>query len=200
MLLALVAILLSAQEPPTIRDHYYTIPLNFLPGPKAQMAADNRGERDRMITRYDKARQFMILEKPGTATDTRMQLFTGEEGQVNVLIETTTCLDYDCDNSMKVISLQDDQWVDLSTEVAPDLDFNTGKMQRTIKKAYKESYGNLEEFEELGYNDESTLKSALLWRIGKNQDIVYLEEPRLPLKLLKLVWNKKKNTFDAEKY
>lgn len=163
------------------------------------MGEDTRYNRDRMIMRNESDRGFMVLEKKGDPTDTRLQqYFTSNDHEI-VCIETTTCEDNDCENSFIVIAKQGEVWADVTAEMAPEIDYNTSKIRGMVKKAYKEVYGNLEEFEDLEYNTDEGLRKGLVWTINDQKNEILLKETRLPQTLLKLVWSKKKNTFDTEK-
>ncbi|MCB0738124.1 MAG: hypothetical protein KDC92_11475 [Bacteroidetes bacterium] len=186
-------------ELPKIRDQYYTIPLEFLPALKDQMPEDNRRQRDLMITKHDAERGFMILEKKGTNTDTKLQQYIKSDNTSVICIETTGCEDKDCENSFKVIENQNGTWTDITTKVAPDVDYNIGKVRGVVKKAYKADYDGLDEFNNLEYDDDNKLKAGLIWTIEKQENNIYLRETRLPLNIFKLVWNKKRNTFELEK-
>lgn len=163
------------------------------------MSEDSRYNRDRMIMRNEEDRGFMVLEKKGDPTDTRLQqYFTSADNEI-VCIETTGCEDNDCTNSFIVIAKQGENWIDVTSEMAPEIDYNDSKVRGMVKKFYKDIYGNLEEFEESEYDTDEGLRKGVIWTINDQENEILLKETRLPQILFKLVWNKKKNTFDTEK-
>ena len=192
----LMLLAFSFRQSYTIRDAYHHIPIEYLPSTKSYVIgkADNKENRDKILTYHNEERQYIKLNHSGSKLTGKLKMYTSGTN-IFVAVEHTYCRSVKCQNEFVILKRPGGGFINPSTEVLADYVLNYGKLSKEVKKAMKDSYGNNDFFESEGLDDENNLKEHIYWEIDEQNNNIYLKESSLPYTLSTYTWDEKKTIF-----
>lgn len=182
-----------------IRTAYHQIPIKYLPITQVFLEkegkADNHENRDLVLTYHNEKIEFIKLKYKDSPLLGRLRMFSGG-GSHYIVIEHTYCRAENCENHFAVLRHENGSYVEVSAEVIKGFDIKVSKIRGDIKKAFKDSYGDLTYYDELEYDNDEALAKNLFWQMDDLNGTIYLKESSLPHIIASYKWNASKARFD----